>query len=305
MSLETDLLLDRRRLKRRLFFWRVAALGALLVAAGVGFGSVASPGGRAHVARLTVAGVITDDRKLIETIDALAKRSTVRAVIVAIDSPGGSVAGGESLHAAIARVAAKKPVVAVMGATAASAGYMIAMPAARVFARDSTLTGSIGVLLQTAEISGLLSTIGITAEAITSGPLKDQPSMTRGLSDPGRAVLHGMVMDMYDQFVGMVAAGRKMEPDRVRELADGRAYTGRQAHKLGLVDEIGGEREARAWLAEAKQIPATLPIEDVERRSLTERAFEGSVGSILKTVLTQGLKLDGVLALWQPSLVGR
>jgi protease-4 len=305
VSLETDLLLDRRRLKRRLFFWRVAALLALLIAAGVGFGRAGGTGRSAHVARLTVAGIITDDRKLIEAVDALAEKSAVRAVIVAIDSPGGSVAGGESLHAAIARVAAKKPVVAVMGATAASAGYMIAMPAERVFARDSTLTGSIGVILQTAEISGLLTTVGITAEAITSGPLKDQPSMTRGLTDPGRAVLHGMVMDMYDQFVGMVAKGRKMEPDRVRELADGRAYTGRQAFKLGLVDEIGGEREARAWLAAAKQIPTTWPTEEVERRSLTDRAFESSLGSILKTVLSQGLKLDGVLALWQPSLVGR
>ncbi len=305
MSLETDLLLDRRRLKRRLFFWRVAALLALLIAAGVGFGRAGGAGRSAYVARLTVSGIITDDRALIEAVDALAGKSAVRAVIVAIDSPGGSVAGGESLHAAIARVAAKKPVVAVMGATAASAGYMIAMPAERVFARDSTLTGSIGVILQTAEISGLLSTIGVTAEAITSGPLKDQPSLTRGLTDPGRAVLQAMVMDMYDQFVGMVARGRKMEPDRVRELADGRAYTGRQALKLGLVDEIGGEREARAWLAEVKQVPASLPVEDVERRSLTERALDGSLGSIMKTVLSQGLKLDGVLALWQPSLMGR
>jgi protease-4 len=305
VSLETDLLLDRRRLKRRLFFWRVAALLALLIAAGVGFGRAGGAGRSAYVARLTVSGIITDDRALIEAVDALAGKSAVRAVIVAIDSPGGSVAGGESLHAAIARVAAKKPVVAVMGATAASAGYMIAMPAERVFARDSTLTGSIGVILQTAEISGLLSTIGVTAEAITSGPLKDQPSLTRGLTDPGRAVLQAMVMDMYDQFVGMVARGRKMEPDRVRELADGRAYTGRQALKLGLVDEIGGEREARAWLAEVKQVPASLPVEDVERRSLTERALDGSLGSIMKTVLSQGLKLDGVLALWQPSLMGR
>ena len=163
-----------------------------------------------------------------------------------IDSPGGSVAGGEALHDAIGRVAAKKPVVAVMGGEAASAGYMIAVPAARIFAREATLTGSIGVLLETGEASGLLGKIGITADAITSGPLKDQPSFTRPLTDQGREVLQALVMDMYDQFVGMVATGRHMDPARVRELADGRAYTGRQALKLGLIDAIGGEREARA-----------------------------------------------------------
>jgi protease-4 len=111
----------------------------------------------------------------------------------------------------------------------------------RIFAREGTLTGSIGVLLETGEVSGLLKTLGIDAEAITSGPLKDQPSLIRPLTPEGRDVLHGLVMDMYDQFVGMVAAGRHMDAARVRELADGRAYTGRQALQLGLVDAIGGE----------------------------------------------------------------
>ena len=148
----------------------------------------------------------------------LADNANVKALIVAIDSPGGSVAGGEGLHDAIARVAAKKPVVAVMGGVAASAGYMIAVPAARIFAREATLTGSIGVLLETGEVSGLLKSIGVNAEAITSGPLKDQPSFTRPLSPQGRDVLQGLVMDMYDQFVGMVVSGRHMDDARVREL---------------------------------------------------------------------------------------
>ena len=175
----------------------------------------------------------------------LADDDSVKALIVAINSPGGSVAGGEGLHGAIAYVAEKKPVVAVMGGTAASAGYMVAVPAARIFAREGTLTGSIGVLLQTGQVAGLLKTLGIDAEAITSGPLKDQPSFTRPLTPEGRVVLQGLVMDMYDQFVGMVAAGRHMDAARVRQLADGRAYTGRQALQLGLIDAIGGEQDAR------------------------------------------------------------
>ena len=230
MSLETDLLLDRRRLKRRLLFWRSFAVLAVVAAVLVAMarrGRAIRQG--AHRKRLTVSGIITDDRKLVEAVSKLADNDSVKALIVTIDSPGGSVAGGEALHDAIARVAQKKPVVAVMGGTAASAGYMIAVPAARIFAREGTLTGSIGVLLETGEVSGLLKTLGIDAEAITSGPLKDQPSLIRPLTPEGRDVLHGLVMDMYDQFVGMVASGRHMDAAKVRELADGRAYTGRQA----------------------------------------------------------------------------
>lgn len=303
MSLETDLLLDRRRLKRRLVFWRsfaiLAVVAALLVSAR---GTGLSVGG-AHVARLSVSGLITEDRKLTEAIDKLAKDSAVKALIVAINSPGGSVSGGESLHNAIARVGTAKPVVAVMDGLAASAGYMVALPAERIFARDSTLTGSIGVLLETGEFSGLLDKIGVTAEAITSSPLKDQPSFTHKLSPQGREVLHGLVGDMFEQFVGMVATGRHMQPDAVRQLADGRAYTGRQALGLGLVDQIGEERDARDWLAKNKGVSSDLPTEDVTTTGFAARTLGSTLGPILdgvwKTLVSQSVKLDGAMAVWQ------
>ncbi len=305
MSLETDLLLDRRRLKRRLWFWRSLAVLAVVAAGLVAMHGRGPWFGGAHLARLTVSGIITDDRKLNEAVARLADDNSVKALIVSIDSPGGSVAGGESLHDAIARVAAKKPVVAVMGTTAASAGYMVAVPAARIFAREATLTGSIGVLLETGEVSGLLKMLGIQAEAITSGPLKDQPSFVRPLTPEGRDVLHGLVMDMYDQFVAMVASGRHMDPARVRELADGRAYTGRQALQLGLVDAIGGEHAARLWLAQSKGVSADLPVEDVSGRSLAERALSSSLGmlteSLWKSLFSQVVMLDGVHLVWQRS----
>lgn len=306
MSLETDLLLDRRRLKRRLFFWRSFAVLAVLLAVLVAlreqdWGLV----GGTHVARLNVTGVITADRKLNEAIGKLAEDDEVKALIVAIDSPGGTVTGGEGLHRAISRVAAKKPVVAVMGGTAASAGYMVAAPAARIFAREATLTGSIGVLLETGEVSGLLKTLGVTVDPIVSGPLKDQPSFVRPLSPQGREVLQGLVMDMYDQFVGMVAAGRNMDAARVRELADGRPYTGRQALRLGLIDAIGGEPEARVWLEREKGISAELPVEDVSTGGLAGRALTSSLGWMLtnlwKILVSQGVMLDGAWAVWQRS----
>jgi protease-4 len=309
MSFETDLLLDRRRLKRRLSYWRgatvVAVLLCLLIAVWRG-GGAAVP--HAHVARLTVTGIIAENSKLTAAITRLAGDDNVKALLVEINSPGGAVAGGESLHDAIALVAAKKPVVSVMGGIAASAGYMIAVPAARIFARNATLTGSIGVILETGEVSGLLSRLGVTAEAITSGPLKDQPSFVKPLSTEGRAVLHGLVMDLFDQFVGMVASGRHMTEDQVRALADGRAYTGRQALGLGLVDAIGGETDARNWLQAERGVAKSLPVEDVTTKTWVERTFGNALSGIsdgfLKSVLFQGVRLDGAWAVWQPSQVG-
>ncbi len=294
--LEADLLVDRRRLKRRLNFWRVLTVFAVMLAAGALAGPKLTLGGGKHVERVTISGVITEDRKLSEAIDKLAKDGTVPAVIVAVDSPGGSVAGGESLRAALMHVAAVKPVVTVMRGTAASAGYMVSLPAERIFARDATLTGSIGVILETVQFSGLLGKLGVGAEAITSGPLKDQPSYTRPLTEQGRTYLNGLVQDMYDQFVAMVAQGRHMDPDVVRKLADGRAYTGRQAKALGLIDEIGGEPEAREWLAQKHGVADTLPVRDLELGSLVQRTF-GSAATGLGALLlgTQG---PGAWALW-------
>ena len=304
MTLETDLLLDRRRLKRRLVFWRsfavIAVVAALIVSARGGGGGL--PGGT-HVARLSVTGLITENRKLTEAIDKLADDSAVKALIVAIDSPGGTVSGGESLHNAIARVAAKKPVVAVMGGVAASAGYMIAVSTERIFARESTITCSIGVLMETGEISGLLEKLGITAETIVSGPLKDQPGLTHKMSEQGREMVHGLVQDMYDQFVGMVATGRHMTPEAVRKIGDGRPCTGRQALPQGLIDQIGEERDARAWLAANKDVPTSLPTEDVTATTLLSRTLSSSLGPLFegvwKTFVSQSVRLDGAWAVWQ------
>src|SRR6478672_11230686 len=183
MALETDLLIDRRRLKRRLALWRAGAVLLLLGGAlALGVQRIEAPFGRGHVTRLAVEGFISDDRRLAESIDKLAKDDTTRALVVSIDSPGGSVGGGEMLHAALLRLREKKPVVAVMRGTAASAGYMTAVAAERIWARESTVTGSIGVLLQTFDGSELLGRLGLRTDAIVSGPLKAQPSPFQPMS---------------------------------------------------------------------------------------------------------------------------
>jgi protease-4 len=187
-----------------------------------------------------------------------------------------------------------------MGATAASAGYMAALPAARIFAREATVTGSIGVLLQSFEVSELLERAGIRPQVIASGPLKDQPSLFRALTPEGRAALERVLQDLHAQFVAMVAAGRGMEPERARALADGRVFTGRQAIEAGLVDAIGGEREARAWLAAEHGVPEGLPVRDIETRSTVERLLSRIADSVMKSLVSEWLGVDAPRALWQP-----
>ena len=303
MSLEADLLADRRRLRRRLTLWRalaiIAVFGALALVAALRVPD-ALPGGQ-HVLRLPVSGFITEDRRVLQALEDAAKNDAVRALIVAIDSPGGSMAGGEALHTALRRFAEHKPVVAVMGATAASAGYMAALPAQRVFARDSTVTGSIGVLLQSFDVSDLLERAGVRPQVFTSGPLKDQPSLFRPLTEEGRAAVDRVIQDLHGQFVGMVASGRRMDPARVRALADGRIFTGRQAVEEGLVDAIGGERDARAWLAAERQVPENLPVREVQTRSTAERLLTSATETVMKSLFSEWLGVDAPRALWQPS----
>jgi protease-4 len=176
---------------------------------------------------------------------------------------------------------------------------MAALPAARIFAREATVTGSIGVLLQTPDTSELLDRLGVRVETIDTGPLKDQPNPFHPLSPEGRAALERVIHDLHDQFVGMVVRGRRMEEAAVRALADGRVLTGRQALAAGLVDAIGGEQEARAWLAAEHSVPERLPVRDIEVRSRAERLFDAAWRGLIKTVISEGLGVDGFRALWQ------
>jgi protease-4 len=304
MTLETDALILRQRLKRRLVFWQVAAVTMLGLAV-----LVAAPRGAqvagSHLARLSITGLIGDGREQIEDLDRLRQDSSVRGVLLHLDTPGGAVGGGEGIHDALAQLAAAKPVVAVMDGTAASAGYMIAVAAPHIVARESTLTGSIGVILELGEISGLLDKLGIKSEPLVSGPLKGQPSFTQPLSGPGREYLQGLVADLYDQFVNIVANGRHMDKAKVKQLADGRAYTGRQALGLGLIDEIGGEAQALAWMQSTRGVPAGLPVRDVVHGPwYAQFAPQGLAHILLGAAgLEPALHIDGVYALWQPSLM--
>jgi len=303
MSLEADLLAERRRLSRRVSLWRTLAVLGVIAALAVIFGR-GDMGGLAsgeHVLRLRIEGVITEDRRLLEVIEEARTDTSARAMLLIIDSPGGSMAGGEALHGALKRFAEQKPIVALMGGTAASAGYMIAMPAQHVLAREATVTGSIGVLLQSFDVSELMARLSVRPDILTTGPFKAQPNPFQPLTDQGRAEMMRVLEDLHGQFIAMVVAGRRMDEARVRPLADGRVFTGRQALGLGLIDAIGGEAEARAWLAAQKDVPVALPVRDLEPRDRVEKFLNRYVGGLVKTLMAEWFGVDAPRAVWQLS----
>ena len=300
MSLDTDAMLDRRRQARKLTFWRTLAIVAAVALVAVGVGRFTGFGEKAHVARLSVTGVIVEDHERVEALSEVIKDDNAKALIVRIDSPGGTTVGGEALYYALRRVAEKKPVVAVIGTLGASGGYMIAVAADYIIARETSITGSIGVLLQTAEITGLLEKLGITAETIKSGPLKAAPSPFERLTEEVRQATQAVVDNTHQWFVALVAEQRNLDPAEASALADGRVYTGRQALEKKLIDGLGGEREARDWLETFHDVPESLPVVDLEfgdRKRLLKKFLSDLAG---KTFLSERLMLDGLISLWHP-----
>lgn len=300
MTFDPDKLLDRRRLKRGVIAWRAVAIAALvaLVVVGVGRFGVDGLRGREHVVRLWVDGIIVEEPEREAALAELADDADVKAVIVRINSPGGTAVGGEMLYLSLRRVGAAKPVVAVLGTTATSAGYMVALAAERIIAREATLTGSIGVILQTAEFTRLLDDIGIETEAIKSGPLKAVPSPLEPLDAATRAASRAVVNDIFEVFVGMVMERRTFSRARALAVADGRVFTGRQAVAHDLVDAIGGEREAQTWLAETHGIDTDLPVRDLWGEA--DDSLWGRFKVWTRTLLPKRLTLDGLLAVWHP-----
>ena len=298
MALDADYLIDRRRLKRRLSFWRGIGILAALLAGLAAFGRFAELGERDYIARHTVQGLITDDGRRHRTLAAIASDEAARALIVRINSPGGTLAGGEALYRSLRAVAREKPVVAVLGGVATSAGYMAAIAADRLVARRSTITGSIGVVMQTTEISGLLEKLGVGAETIRSGPLKAMPSGFEKLTDDGREVLQALIADSHAMFLELVAERRRMDAAALEKIGDGRVLTGRQALEANLVDSIGGEREAVAWLETEKGIAEGLPIRDVGGGGRLGKLLDRAAALGERTIFSERLTLDGLVSVW-------
>ncbi|MFY9685534.1 MAG: signal peptide peptidase SppA [Pseudolabrys sp.] len=320
MSLDADAIVDRRRMRRKLTFWRVTAIVVALVAIGGGAlflvpGSRLMPPG-AYISRIKIQGLIRGNQDRIEALERLG-RSRASAVIVHIDSPGGTTAGSEQLYDALRELQSKKPMVVVVDGLAASGAYIAALSADHIIANETSLVGSIGVLFQYPNFTDVLKTIGIKVEEVKSSPLKAAPNGFEPTSPEARAAIEAIVLDSYAWFKDLVKNRRKMDNGQLTRVADGRVFTGRQAVGLKLVDGLGNEKTALAWLEKEKKVPANTPVRDF---SLQPRFGELSflhvatwtfevvgLSAIAHRIEEWGavraverLNLDGLLALWHP-----
>jgi protease IV len=327
MSLNADTIVDRRRMRRKLTFWRVFAVFiaiAALVAVAVALRTPGTEGWAGFparsIARVTITGLIRSDQQRVEALERLGK-SQAQAVILHINSPGGTTSGSEQLHDSVMRLKAqKKPVVVVVDGLAASGGYIVAIAADHIVAQETALIGSIGVLFQYPNVGDLLKTIGIKIEEIKSSPLKAAPNGFEPTSPEARAAIESIVSDSYSWFRGLVKARRHLDDATLERVADGRVFTGRQGLGLNLVDELGDEAAALAWLAKEKNIDPKTPVRDYRLRdrfgdlpflhTMAIAALNAvGLGTFARRLedwsavqALERLNLDGLLALWHPPI---
>ncbi|MET3645905.1 protease-4 [Phyllobacterium ifriqiyense] len=318
MANTADAIIDRRKLRRKVTFWRIVALLVaafaliaiyLITSGSEGYTSKSVP----HIAKVRVEGTILEDEELLKRLKDIGESDAVKGVIVSIDSPGGTTAGGEAIYESVRKIAEKKPVVAQVGTLAASAGYMIAVATDHIVARQSSIVGSIGVLFQYPDISELLTKVGVKVETIKSSPLKAEPNFFNPASDEAKAMIHRMIIDSYNWFVGLVEDRRKFNHEQALALADGSVFTGRQALSNKLIDALGGEEKALEWL-EGKGVDPKLkvvewnPVEKSTFGSLFSQSAmkmaakllglpETSTG-VLHEITGDSMFLDGLVSVW-------
>ncbi len=323
MSIDSDVIVDRRRIRRKLTFWRVAAV-LVAIAAVVTVGLAVAPGTRGalttsgSISRVMIEGLIRSDQTRVEALERL-ENSPAAAVIVHINSPGGTTAGSEQLYDALVRLKAKKPLVVVVEGLAASGGYITAIAADHIVAQQSSLVGSIGVLFQFPNFTELMKTVGVKVEEVKSSPLKAAPNGFEPTSPEARAALDALVKDSYAWFRGLVKERRGMDDALLEKVADGRVFTGRQAVELKLIDQLGDEKTAVAWLVANKNVRSGLPVRDfrlaprfgdltflragasvaLDALGLSAVARQVEQAGVISAV--DRLSLDGMLALWHPA----
>jgi len=319
--MDTEAILERRRLRRRASFWRVTAF-LILAAAVLGIASVSSEfdglavsSVRGKIADIRVDGFIETRPAAVELLKEAAADDRIKAIILHIDSPGGVASGGEALYRAVRIASGTKPVVAVIDGVGASAAYMTAIAADHVIARESAITGSIGVIFQYAHFEELLAKIGAEYEEIKSAPIKGEPSLFHEPNPAAVEMIQALVDDSYDWFVGLVAERRNLSSAEARRLSDGSIYTGRRALELDLIDAVGSDPEARAWLADEKGISEDLPVELREKdTSIFPLLGSGAITGLARLIgleaegaalLPRRLAVDGLLSVWQAPLSGR
>lgn len=306
MNLDPDYLIERKRSKSQLAKWKIFALilllGVFFLAANNGknkvtTSSISSIGSSDYIARIKINDKISSDSEQIENIDKITKDKNIKAVIVNIDTGGGSAVGSEMLYNSILKLSKEVPVSAVMGGIAASGGYMAALGSDYIVAHNGTITGSIGVIINSFEITDLAKNLGVQFNNFKSGELKATPNFSEKLTPEAYQAMMDSVYDVHDFFIGLVAARRNLDIEYVRKIADGRIYSGKQALDLKLIDALGGEDVAIEWLQKEHNISEDLEIIDVKLKrpqSVLEEFFDNIGASISNNLFNklQGLHVN-------------
>lgn len=267
----------------------VAAVFLLVVAALLRGPDAGSPFGP-RVALVELEGVILDVDDLVRELRAHRENPLVRAVVVRINSPGGVVGPTQELHDAIRRLReAGKPVVASLGAVAASGGYYVAVAADRIYANPGTLTGSIGVIMQLANVGELMKKVGVDYVVVKAGQFKDVGNFARPMSAEERRVLQGLLDDIHGQFIEAVAAGRKLDRGQVIRFADGRVFSGAQAKGLHMIDALGGLEEALNGAAALAGLPVPPKVIAPKRRLSVIDLLRNQLGLTGRAILSPNL----------------
>lgn len=321
MNTDPDYILDRRRLRRKITIWRVVSFVAIAVALAAFFGTLAISSGKSfeknspHIARVSISGFISNSRHALKRLEEIRDDENVKAVIIAVDSPGGTTVGGETLHNAFREIAEKKPIVSSIGTLAASAGYMVAIASDHIVAPRTAIVGSVGVIMQYPDATKLLDTIGVKVEEIKSSPLKAEPSPFNPTPPEARVMLEAMLLDTYEWFADLVRERRGFAKNQAGNLLDGSVYTGQQALNNKLIDAIGGEDTAKQWLVDEKKISKDLKVINWSLKKpqqnfvLARAAIESILSSFgVSNLLNLGeqnfaaqhkTRLDGFLSVWQ------
>lgn len=290
------------RKRHPFLFWIVVCIGICLLFSIANRYLLDEDDSGERIALIKISGPIMDVSPTLAWIRKVENTENVKGALVRVDSPGGGAAASQEVYAALARLAKKVPVVVSMGATAASGGLMVSMAGERIYANPSTVTGSIGVRMDIPQLQGLMGKLGIGQETLVTAPFKDAASYTHPLSPEDRAYLQKTLMNMHDQFVDIIAKGRKMPREQVMQLANGKIYTGQEAKELGLIDELGGQDDAQIWLAQKCGVPFTRKLleKPVPRTQLLERLL--AAGKLFGLDLGELANLDSA-RLTQPAFL--
>ncbi|NOR62851.1 MAG: signal peptide peptidase SppA [Rhodobacteraceae bacterium] len=282
-GLERDLYEERRRKWRRSGFWRGIGFMVLLLG-GITWWALSNaesefPTGE-HIARISINGIITQDRYREEVLAKIAADDDVKALIVWINSPGGTVVGSEILYENLRAVAAEKPVVAQMAGVAASGGYIAAIGADYIVARSNTITGSVGVIMEYPDMSGLLSQIGVEMQVVRSSEIKGGVSPFREASPEEVVAQEALITETFQWFKNLVAERRNLSGTALDDVTTGGVFSGRTAMHNGLIDALGGEAELRVYLESVTPTLSDLHVEDWEL-SRAQPWFDGILSTLL------------------------